>query len=180
MGNFQATHPEQLFRECSSYCEHVSTPEQMPRALEIAVRRAIYERCVSVIVIPGDVGAADCHALQQGTRLRALRSRTAEQAWARRVVGQMCSTYRHRATPQLYQQPTFGIARGRHSALGQWKWTQSPPRCLRRLRALIRAVVRVLVMRALRRANANMASLPGRMPAISRGLGPIRAIQSPG
>ena len=27
----------------------------MPRALEIAVRRAIGERCVSVIVIPGDV-----------------------------------------------------------------------------------------------------------------------------
>jgi len=27
----------------------------MPRALEIAVRRSIYERCVSVIVIPGDV-----------------------------------------------------------------------------------------------------------------------------
>ncbi len=52
---FQETHPEQLFRECSSYCELVSTPEQMPRALEIAVRRAIYERCVSVIVIPGDV-----------------------------------------------------------------------------------------------------------------------------
>jgi pyruvate dehydrogenase (quinone) len=54
-GYFQETRPEQLFRECSSYCELVSTPEQMPRALEIAVRRAIYERCVSVIVIPGDV-----------------------------------------------------------------------------------------------------------------------------
>src|SRR5580704_15425757 len=54
-GYFQETHPEQLFRECSSYCELVSTPEQMPRALEIAVRRAVYERCVSVIVIPGDV-----------------------------------------------------------------------------------------------------------------------------
>jgi pyruvate dehydrogenase (quinone) len=54
-GYFQETHPEQLFRECSSYCELVSTPEQMPRALEIAVRRAIHERCVSVIVIPGDV-----------------------------------------------------------------------------------------------------------------------------
>src|SRR5712664_2736259 len=40
-GYFQETHPEQLFRECSSYCELVSTPEQMPRALEIAVRRAI-------------------------------------------------------------------------------------------------------------------------------------------
>ena len=54
-GYFQETHPEQLFRECSSYCELVSSPEQMPRALEIAVRRAIAERCVSVIVIPGDV-----------------------------------------------------------------------------------------------------------------------------
>ena len=54
-GYFQETHPEQLFRECSSYCELVSNPEQMPRALEIAVRRSIYERCVSVIVIPGDV-----------------------------------------------------------------------------------------------------------------------------
>src|SRR5580765_8524636 len=54
-GYFQETHPEQLFRECSSYCELVSSPEQMPRAMEIAVRRAIGERCVSVIVIPGDV-----------------------------------------------------------------------------------------------------------------------------
>src|SRR5712671_3792597 len=54
-GYFQETHPEQLFRECSSYCELVSIPEQMPRAIEIAVRRSIYERCVSVIVIPGDV-----------------------------------------------------------------------------------------------------------------------------
>src|SRR5258705_991078 len=54
-GYFQETHPEQLFRECSSYCELVSTVEQMPRALEFAVRRSIYERCVSVIVIPGDV-----------------------------------------------------------------------------------------------------------------------------
>jgi pyruvate dehydrogenase (quinone) len=54
-GYFQETHPEQLFRECSSYCELISTPEQMPRALEIAVRRAIAERCVSVVVIPGDL-----------------------------------------------------------------------------------------------------------------------------
>ena len=54
-GYFQETHPEQLFRECSSYCELVSVPEQMPRALEIAIRRAMAERCVAVIVIPGDV-----------------------------------------------------------------------------------------------------------------------------
>ncbi len=54
-GYFQETHPEQLFRECSSYCELVSVPEQMPRVLEIAIRRAIAERCVCVLVIPGDV-----------------------------------------------------------------------------------------------------------------------------
>jgi pyruvate dehydrogenase (quinone) len=64
-GYFQETHPEQLFRECSSYCELVSTQAQMPRALEIAVRRATHERCVSVIVIPGDIAlkaAADAPA----------------------------------------------------------------------------------------------------------------------
>lgn len=54
-GYFQETHPENLFQECSSYCELVSNPDQMPRVLEIAIRRAVAERCVSVIVIPGDV-----------------------------------------------------------------------------------------------------------------------------
>jgi pyruvate dehydrogenase (quinone) len=52
---FQETHPDRLFQECSSYCELVSTPEQMPRVLEVAIRRSILERCVSVVVIPGDV-----------------------------------------------------------------------------------------------------------------------------
>ena len=54
-GYFQETHPEQLFQECSSYCELVSSPGQMPRVLEVAIRRAVAERCVCVIVIPGDV-----------------------------------------------------------------------------------------------------------------------------
>ncbi|KGM35191.1 ubiquinone-dependent pyruvate dehydrogenase [Inquilinus limosus] len=54
-GYFQETHPEQLFRECSLYCELVSNPDQMPRALEIAVRRAVAERGVAVLVIPGDI-----------------------------------------------------------------------------------------------------------------------------
>lgn len=54
-GFFQETHPDRLFQECSSYSELISTPEQMPRALEIAIRRSVAERCVSVIVIPGDV-----------------------------------------------------------------------------------------------------------------------------
>ncbi len=53
-GFFQETHPEQLFLECSSYCELVANPAQMPRVLEIAIRRAVAERCVCVLVIPGD------------------------------------------------------------------------------------------------------------------------------
>src|SRR4029077_3882684 len=35
-GYFQETHPEQLFRECSHYCELVSNARQIPRTLEIA------------------------------------------------------------------------------------------------------------------------------------------------
>src|SRR5690606_30447561 len=38
---FQETHPQELFRECSVYCEMVGSPEQMPRILEIAMRTAI-------------------------------------------------------------------------------------------------------------------------------------------
>jgi pyruvate dehydrogenase (quinone) len=54
-GYFQETHPEQLFRECSHYCELVAHPEQMPRVLEIAIRTALERRGVSVVVLPGDV-----------------------------------------------------------------------------------------------------------------------------
>src|SRR5580658_4475666 len=53
-GYFQETHPEILFRECSHYCQLVSSPAQMPRVLEEAIREAIGKRGVSVIVIPGD------------------------------------------------------------------------------------------------------------------------------
>ena len=54
-GYFQETHPQSLFQECSHYCELVSTPHQMPRVLEIAIREAVGKRGVSVVVIPGDV-----------------------------------------------------------------------------------------------------------------------------
>src|SRR3981189_2733586 len=54
-GYFQETHPQDLFRECSHYCELVSGANQMPRVLKIAIRQAIAKRGVSVIVIPGDV-----------------------------------------------------------------------------------------------------------------------------
>jgi len=51
---FQETHPEILFRECSHHCELVSSPAQMPRALEVAMRAAVGQRGVAVIVISGD------------------------------------------------------------------------------------------------------------------------------
>ncbi len=54
-GYFQETHPENLFKECSHYCELISSPSQMPRVAEIAIREAVGNRGVAVIVIPGDV-----------------------------------------------------------------------------------------------------------------------------
>src|ERR1700752_1349513 len=54
-GYFQETHPDQLFSQCSHYCELVSQPEQMPRVLEIAMQTAISLRGVAVVAIPGDV-----------------------------------------------------------------------------------------------------------------------------
>jgi pyruvate dehydrogenase (quinone) len=61
---FQETHPQELFRECSVYCELVSVPEQLPRVLEIAMRTALQRRGVAVIVVPGEVfldPAPDCY-----------------------------------------------------------------------------------------------------------------------
>ena len=54
-GYFQETHPQVLFQECSHYCELVSGANQMPRALEVAIREAVGKRGVSVLVLPGDV-----------------------------------------------------------------------------------------------------------------------------
>src|SRR5580704_18998574 len=58
-GYFQETHPEQLFGECSVYCELVSIPDQAPRLLENAMRAALQRRGVAVIVIPGEVLLSD-------------------------------------------------------------------------------------------------------------------------
>ncbi|NUP25108.1 MAG: ubiquinone-dependent pyruvate dehydrogenase [Nocardia sp.] len=54
-GYFQETHPETLFRECSVYCELVSSPESAPRVVEMAMRAAVEENGVAVVVIPGEV-----------------------------------------------------------------------------------------------------------------------------
>lgn len=52
---FQETHPQEVFREASVYCELVSNAEQLPRILEIAMRTAIERRGVGVVVIPGEI-----------------------------------------------------------------------------------------------------------------------------
>jgi pyruvate dehydrogenase (quinone) len=54
-GYFQETHPQELFRECSHYCELVSSPAQLPYVLQNAIRAAVGQRGVAVIVVPGDV-----------------------------------------------------------------------------------------------------------------------------
>jgi pyruvate dehydrogenase (quinone) len=54
-GYFQETHPETLFQECSHYCGLVSSAAQMPRTLEVAIRSAVGNCGVSVVMIPGDI-----------------------------------------------------------------------------------------------------------------------------
>lgn len=56
---FQETHPENLFKECSCFCELVSNPKQMPEILFRAMNAAIGNRDVAVIVLPGDVAVMD-------------------------------------------------------------------------------------------------------------------------
>jgi len=52
---FQATHPENLFKECSHYVELVTRGDQLPQILLRAMRVAVAQRGVAVVVIPGDV-----------------------------------------------------------------------------------------------------------------------------
>ncbi|MGP3969235.1 pyruvate dehydrogenase [Streptomyces sp. 6N223] len=68
-GYFQETHPDQLFRECSHYCELISNRRQMPRLLQTAIQHAVGRGGVSVVALPGDIAAeqvperAEEHAL---------------------------------------------------------------------------------------------------------------------
>ena len=69
---FQETHPQELFRECSVYCELVSVPEQLPRILEIAMRAALARGGVAVIVVPGEVFLADAPHASRPARIQAI------------------------------------------------------------------------------------------------------------
>jgi pyruvate dehydrogenase (quinone) len=70
-GYFQETHPQELFRECSVYCELVSEAEQMPRVLEIAMRTALARGGVGVVVIPGNLFFANVPSGSTAVAIRA-------------------------------------------------------------------------------------------------------------
>jgi pyruvate dehydrogenase (quinone) len=61
-GYFQETHPQNLFQECSHYCELISNTAQFDRVLHIAMQNAIGKGGVGVIVLPGDVAYAEAPA----------------------------------------------------------------------------------------------------------------------
>ena len=69
---FQETHPAELFRECSVYCELVSVPEQLPRILEIAMRAALARGGVAVVVVPGEIFLTDAAAGAEPLPVRAI------------------------------------------------------------------------------------------------------------
>jgi pyruvate dehydrogenase (quinone) len=61
-GYFQETHPQNLFQECSHYCELITNPAQFERVLHIAMQNAIGKGGVGVVVLPGDVVALEVPA----------------------------------------------------------------------------------------------------------------------
>jgi pyruvate dehydrogenase (quinone) len=52
---FQETNPTALFRDCSVYCELVTAAENAPRIFEMAMRAAVEENGVAVVVVPGEI-----------------------------------------------------------------------------------------------------------------------------
>jgi pyruvate dehydrogenase (quinone) len=59
---FQATHPENLFKDCSHYVELVSNAKLLPQILKRAIRVAVARRGVAVVVLPGDVALTEIEA----------------------------------------------------------------------------------------------------------------------
>ncbi len=56
---FQATHPDRVFTDCSVFCETLVNPKQLPRLLFAAIEAALNQKGVAVLVIPGDIMAAE-------------------------------------------------------------------------------------------------------------------------
>ncbi len=58
-GYFQETTPEAIFAGCCNYVAMITSPDQMPRLSELALQAAILGRGVGMVILPGDVGAAE-------------------------------------------------------------------------------------------------------------------------
>src|SRR5450631_1749902 len=69
-GYFQETHPQELFRECSHYCELVSDTAQLPYVLENAIRAAVGKRGVAVLADEQDRTARDAAGRSGASRRR--------------------------------------------------------------------------------------------------------------
>ncbi|MDZ8275321.1 ubiquinone-dependent pyruvate dehydrogenase [Microbacterium aquimaris] len=72
---FQETHPQELFRECSDYCELIADPSQFPWVLETAMRTAVEKRGVAVVVVPGDIFFADAPDRRPAAAIQAAQPR---------------------------------------------------------------------------------------------------------
>jgi pyruvate dehydrogenase (quinone) len=68
---FQETHPDQLFRDCSHYCELISQTTQVPRVLEIAIQTALANEGVAVVAIPGDIALKQANYRKPSASIRA-------------------------------------------------------------------------------------------------------------
>jgi pyruvate dehydrogenase (quinone) len=58
-GYFQETTPQQIFAGCTNYCAMITSPNQMPRLSETAIQAAILGRGVGMVILPGDIAAAE-------------------------------------------------------------------------------------------------------------------------
>ncbi|MEJ4098956.1 pyruvate dehydrogenase [Corynebacterium mastitidis] len=56
---FQETHPQQIFQECSGYCEMVNSADQGAVITHHALQSTMSGKGVSVLVIPGDIAAEE-------------------------------------------------------------------------------------------------------------------------
>src|SRR6516165_5969079 len=68
---FQETHPDQLFRDCSHYCELISQTTQVPRVLEIAIQTALTHKGVAVVAIPGDIALKQAKYVKPSATIKA-------------------------------------------------------------------------------------------------------------
>lgn len=108
-GYFQETHPQNLFQECSVYCEMVSDPQQMPRMLHTAMRAAIQQRGVAVLVVPGDVAQAEATD-DRVTVIERGRARVVPEAGQLERAAQLLSSSRR---------TTLLVGAGAHGAKGE-------------------------------------------------------------